>query len=88
MNAQNGQALDVSGGRDAEGRNVQTWRKHNGLNQRWKILYLDDKKAEPTTGLDEESGLHRNRPFYIVSRLPKRRCVEVVGGRRLVIKTR
>jgi hypothetical protein len=80
--------MDVSGNRDVEGQNIITYRKHNGLNQRFALLYLDQKKAEPTSGLDDDTGFYRNRPFYIVSRLPKRRVLEVVGGRNLVIKTK
>lgn len=32
-------------------------------------------------------GIHLGRPFYIQSRLPMQRVVEVVGGRNLVMKT-
>jgi hypothetical protein len=88
VNVKNKHVLDVSGNRDVEGQNIITYRKHNGLNQRWVILHLDEKKAEPTSGLDDDFGFYRNRPFYIVSRLPKRRVVEVVGGRNLQIKTK
>jgi len=61
------------------------WNKHNGLNQKWKILYLDEKDDEPTSGLDEDSGLYRNRPFYLISRLPKHRALTVHSGRYLRI---
>jgi hypothetical protein len=44
--------LDITGGRDKEGNNVITWSRHNGANQKWKILYLDEKDKEPTSGLD------------------------------------
>lgn len=80
MNVKNGKVLDVAGNRDAEGNNVIVWKRHNGLNQRWKIFYLDEKKEEPTTGLDVDSGLHRNRAFYIISRLPGKRAIQVNHG--------
>jgi len=80
--------LDVHGGKDEEGRKVIVWKRHNGLNQRWRVVYLDDKKAEPTTGLDKDSGFYRNRPFFIVSRMNAHRVIEVTGGRNLVIKTK
>jgi len=86
VNIQDNRVLDVQGGRDAEGQNCIVWKRHNGLNQRWKILYLDEKKAEPTQGMDEDSGLYRNRPFYIISRLPAKRAITVTGSN-LVIKT-
>jgi hypothetical protein len=85
MNVQDGKVLDVQSNRDKEGQQVIVWRRHNGLNQRWKILYLDQKEKEPTTGLDEDSGLHRNRPFYIQSRLPAKRVVTIGGHRNLFI---
>jgi len=51
-NFRNGKALDVQGGTDKEGNPVIIHGKHNGANQRWRIQYLDEKDAEPTTGLD------------------------------------
>jgi len=77
--------LDIHGGKDKEGNTVITWNRHNGANQKWKILYLDEKDEEPTTGLDEDSGLYRNRPFYLISRLPKHRALTVSHGRYLRI---
>jgi hypothetical protein len=31
--------------------------------------YLDEKKPAPTKGINEDFGLHRNRPFFLVSRM-------------------
>jgi hypothetical protein len=62
------------------------WKKQNNPKQKWKILYLDEKDSEPTTGLDEDSGLFRNRPFYLISRLPKHRALTVSHGRYLRIQ--
>lgn len=67
--------MDVSGNRDVEGQNIITYKKHNGLNQRFVILYTDEKKKEPTSGLDDDFGLYRNRPFYITSKMGGRRVV-------------
>jgi len=65
------------------------WSRHNGANQRWVIKYLDsDNYEEKTKGLNKEYGLHINRPFYIVSKLPMKRVVEVIGGRNLQLKDR
>ena len=36
--------------------------------------------------MNKDFGFHMNRPFYIVSRLPMRRVIQVVGGRNLVLK--
>jgi len=41
VNIQSGKVLDVHGGKDDENRQVIVWSKHNGANQRWKVLYLD-----------------------------------------------
>lgn len=84
MNVKDQKVLDVTGNRDTEGNNVIVWKRHNGLNQRWKIMYLDEMKPEPTKGMDQDSGLYRNRPFYMVSRLPAHR-VATVAGRNLTI---
>lgn len=86
INVYNNKALDSEGGRDKEGNNVIMWKRHNGANQRWRILYLDEKDQEPTTGLDEDSGLYRNRPFYLISRLPKNRALTSYHGRYLKIE--
>jgi len=88
VNVQNGKCIDVKNGKDAEGQQVTVSKQAEGLNQKWRIVYLDSKKAEPKTGYDKVSGFYRNRPFFIISRLPARRALEVVGGRNLVIKTK
>jgi hypothetical protein len=43
MNFQDGRVLDVISNKDKEGQQIILWRRHNGLNQRWKILYLDEQ---------------------------------------------
>ena len=86
VNVKNKKVLDVSGNRDVEGQKVHLWRRHNGPNQRWRIVYLDKKGKEPTKGLWRNFGFYINRPFFIMSRMPMRRVIEVVGGRNLVIK--
>jgi hypothetical protein len=50
------------------------------MNQRWKITYIDDKSVTDSTGkagLDPEWGFHSNRPFYIRSKMPGKRAIEV-----------
>jgi diphthamide synthase (EF-2-diphthine--ammonia ligase) len=39
----------------------------NGLNQKWKVIYMDKAAKTETKGLNEEFGFHINRPFYLVS---------------------
>jgi len=45
-----GKVVDVSGGVDAENRNVITYTKHGKLNQQWDVIYADEYKGEPTKG--------------------------------------
>jgi hypothetical protein len=78
-NMQNKKCLDVYRNRDVEGQKVIVHRRHNGSNQRWKIVYTDKATKEPTTGLNKEYGLYINRAFYFRSRLPMKRIAEVVG---------
>ena len=59
---------------------------NNRNNQRWRILYVDKKPKAMTKGLNRNFGFYINRPFYIRSKLPMRRVIEIVGGRNLVIK--
>jgi len=39
-----------------------------------------------TKGLNEEFGLHINRPFYLVSELPMNKVAEMLGGTNMVLK--
>lgn len=63
------------------------WSRHDGLNQKWEICYVDICRPEPTSGLATDWGLYINRPFYIHSALPDLRMIDLVG-RNAVIKTR
>jgi hypothetical protein len=80
VNIQNKKVLDVHGGKDAEGQKVIVWGRHNRLNQRWRIVYLDKSKKQRTKGLNANFGFYINRPFYLRSRLPMKRVAEVVGS--------
>jgi hypothetical protein len=80
VNIQNKKVLDVTGGRDDEGQNVQVYSRHNKINQRWRIVYLDKAGKRPTKGRDTNFGFHINRPFYIRSRLPMKRIAELVSS--------
>jgi len=79
--------MDVHGGVDAENRNIIMWSKHKGMNQQWNIIYADEWKKEPIKGeLNTEFGLYVERPFYIVSQLPRNRYLSI-NGREMVIRT-
>jgi hypothetical protein len=83
-----GKVMDVSGGKDGEGKNIIMWNKHGKLNQQWDLIYAEDFPAEPVKGeLNEKFGLYVERPFYIISALPANRYLDIIG-RDFVIKTR
>jgi hypothetical protein len=65
---------------------VQVHNRHNGANQRWKVLYLDKKAKTETKGLNEEFNFHINRPFYLVSELPFNRVAESIGANNVTLK--
>jgi hypothetical protein len=75
VNVKNKKCFDVKGGKDAEGQTIWVWRKHNGLNQRWRIVYLDKKDDDRTKGMNKDFGMEINRPFFLQSRMPRKRVV-------------
>jgi hypothetical protein len=74
----NNKVFDVSGNRDSEGQKVHAWKRHGGANQRWRVIYHRNQKAFRTKGFNSHFGFHINRPFYIRSRLPMQRVIELV----------
>lgn len=75
LNIKNGRAFDVHAGRDQEGRNIIIYPRHNGANQRWKIIYLDALST----------GLAPGRAFNIISQLRTKRYL-TLEGKNFVIK--
>jgi hypothetical protein len=73
-------ALDVYQGKDVEGQQVIVWNRHNGLNQRWRVIYTDKATKERSSGFDREYGFYINRAFYFRSRLPMWRVAETVSN--------
>jgi len=58
------------------------------MNQLWDVIYVDEWKGEPKKGeLNEDFGFYVQRPFHIMSMLPRRRYLDNLGnGSELVIK--
>jgi len=82
-----GLVMDVSSNRDAENQNIHMWNKHNGLNQQWDIIYVDEMPPEPKKGeLNKDFGLYVGRDFYIVSKMASGRYLDILGNN-MVIKT-
>jgi len=79
--------MDVSGAKDVENQNIHMWNKHNGNNQKWDIVYVDEMAKEPTKGeMNTDFGFKVETPFHIVSKLKSGRYIDLVG-RNMVIKT-
>jgi len=86
VNIRDGRCLDVSGNKDTEGREVIVNNRQDSANQRWRVVYVDKAKKEPTKGLNKEFGMWVNRPFYMVARLPFHRVMEAISANNIVIK--
>jgi hypothetical protein len=83
-----GKVLDVAGGVDAENRNIIVHPRHGKVNQRWKVIYVDEYPGEPKKGeLNEKFGLYVERDFYVVSELSSHRYLDLINNRNMVIKT-
>lgn len=75
-----GKVLDVSGGADNNNQQLYWWKKHSGINQQWTILYLDEMAPEPKIGdFVPEYGMKYKVDFYLVSQLPSRRYIDLIG---------
>jgi hypothetical protein len=84
---EHGKVVDVSGGHDHENRNIIVHPKHGKINQQWDIVYADEWKGEPTKGeFNERFGLYVERDFYVVSKLPDNRYLDLINNRNMVIK--
>lgn len=74
-----GVALDVQGSRDKEGQNVIVWKKHNGRNQKWNIVYRDYDNVQ--------QGIIPGKPFRLVTKMRSGRVLTRVGNN-VVIRSR
>jgi hypothetical protein len=78
--------MDVSGGVDAENRDIYMSTFHGRTSQQWDLIYVKNWKGEPTTGQwNRDYGLIVNKDFHIVSLLGEGRYIDYLG-RNLVIK--
>ena len=84
MNPTDNRVLDVTDSKDEEGQAVgvakRNGREGGAVNQRWKIVYVDQADKIRTKGFNKEFGFHINRPFYLRSRLPMKRVAECHGA--------
>lgn len=83
-----GKVVDVSGGVDSENRNIIVHPRHGKINQQWDVVYADEWKGEPGKGeFSDRFGLFVERDFFVVSKLPDGRYLDLINNRNFVIKT-
>jgi len=58
------EVLELRDLKDTEEQNLFVGKRGNGLNQKWKIVYLDSV-TEQTKGLNKYFNFYVNRPFLI-----------------------
>jgi len=74
-----GNAMEVYQNNDIENQNIVMSKKNGRMNQFWDIVYVDQGMSEPKKGeLNEIFGFYVERPFHIVSQLPRRRYLQRV----------
>lgn len=84
---EHGNCIDVAGGLDKESQNIVVHKQNGQINQKWRIIYVDEDEEEPTKGqLNKDFGLIVERPFYIVSAMSSGRYLDILGNN-VVIKT-
>jgi hypothetical protein len=82
--------MEVYQNKDLEKQQIRLNRRNNKLYQQWDIIYVNDFKGEPKKGeLNEDFGFYVERPFHIISQLPRRRYVQRLpdgGAQEIAIK--
>jgi hypothetical protein len=72
--------MDVQGGRDREGNNVQVYRRNMSPAQKWKVIYQDEAAKIKTEGFAKEYGMKIGQPFYLVTAMTSGRVVTCHGA--------
>jgi hypothetical protein len=88
VTSEKGKVIAVQGAVDGENRNIVVENRNGKVHQRWRIIYVDEYEKEPTKGqLNKKFGLYVERDFYVVSKLPSGRYLDLINNRNFVIKT-
>lgn len=82
-----GKYLDA-GNTDREGENTIVANRSGKKQQKWEVIYVSSMKKENMQGYNANFGFYKGRQFYLVSKLPMSRVLEVQGGRNLYLKMR
>jgi hypothetical protein len=84
-----GKVWTVQSGADNENSMIISEPNNNKVEQRWRVVYVEDYEEEPKAGeMNKKFGLIVEKDFYIVSKLPSGRFLEVPDNRNMMIKTR
>jgi hypothetical protein len=82
--------FEVQSNKDVENQNIVLGQSNGKTYQLWDIVYVDEFKGEPKKGeLNEDFGFYVERPFHIVSMLPRRRYLQRIdpaSAQEIVIK--
>jgi len=71
--------MEVYQSKDNENQNIYVNTKNGKIHQQWDVVYADEFKGEPGKGeLNPGFGFYVERPFHIMSTLPKRLYLEGV----------
>lgn len=86
-----GKYLDVNSKSDSQGQHVGFTNKVKGPyneHQKWDVVYKDEsyKHTYRKKEYVPEYGFHNHRHFHIVTALPSRRYVELIGGNNIALK--
>jgi hypothetical protein len=76
-----GKVISVEGAQDKEAQKTWVWTAHNGVNQKWRIIYVDEKKPEQSKGLNKQFGLYVDRPFAIQTQMSTGNYITTHGNR-------
>jgi hypothetical protein len=90
MTNEKGKVWTVQSELDNENRLITSEaRKDNLIGQRWKVVYVEDYEEEPKKGeMNKKFGLIVEEDFYVVSKLPSGRFLEVPLNADMALKTR
>jgi hypothetical protein len=89
MTNEKGKVWTVQSGADNENSMIISEPRKDKVEQRWSIVYVEDYKEEPKKGeMNKKFGLIVEEDFYIVSKLPSGRFLEVPLNADMAIKTR
>jgi len=73
--------MEVQSNADRENQNIVIAKSTGKMNQLWDVIYVDEWKGEPKKGeLNEDFGFYVQRPFHIMSMLPRRRYLDALGN--------